>query len=143
MSQTERLSGPTVLLVEDHVRERRLLRELLEDRGIPVVGEAGNGQEGVELARRLEPDVVLMDLRMPVMNGMDATRQVVSYVPRSQVLILTMYDDPALDRSAIELGAYAYLVKGCSTEFLVQVIMQAARYKASLELAGSGARGWI
>jgi len=126
--------APTVLLVEDGVEEREALRELLQEEGIQVVGGAGNGQEGVELAERVEPDVVLMDLRMPVMDGIEATRQIVERLPRTQVLILTVYDDASLDRSAAEVGAYAYLVKGCSIQFIRDMIIQAAKFKTSAEL---------
>jgi DNA-binding NarL/FixJ family response regulator len=124
---------PSILLAEDSREERVQLRQLLEGEGLSVVAEAGNGQEALDLVRDLDPDVVLMDLRMPVMNGLEATREILAVAPTTQVLVLTAYDDPFLDRSAIEIGAYAYLVKGCSIQLIRDVVLQAGKYKAGLD----------
>jgi DNA-binding NarL/FixJ family response regulator len=137
MDDMQRLRGPTVLIVDDGERERHALRLLLEEEQIRVVGEAGDGLEAVEKVERYRPDVVLMDLRMPLLDGIEATRQIMQFRPTTQVLILTMYDDPSLTKSAADVGAYAYLVKGCSTDFIVQMIMQAWKFKAGQELADS------
>ena len=126
---------PSVLLVDDSGKDRAILRRLLEEDGVQVAGEAGDGLEAVELAWTLDPDVVLMDLRMPDMDGFEATRRIVQAHPRTQVLILTAYDDERLDRSALEAGAYAYLVKGCSISFIHDMIAQASKFKAGLEEA--------
>jgi DNA-binding NarL/FixJ family response regulator len=97
------------------------------------VGRGSDGSEGVELARALEPDVVLMDLRMPRLGGFEATRIIKDELPSTQVIILTAYEGPLPERSAEEVGAYAYLVKGCSVDFIRDMIVQAWRYRAGLE----------
>ncbi|MDP8956557.1 MAG: response regulator transcription factor [Actinomycetota bacterium] len=132
-TSTTRGLRPGVLLVDDDVTERRLLAELLETEGLAVVGQAADGFEGVEQARALEPDVVLMDLRMPGFGGFEATRAIKEELPATQVIILTAYEGPLPERSAEEAGAYAYLVKGCSVEFIRDMIVQAWHYKAGLE----------
>jgi DNA-binding NarL/FixJ family response regulator len=124
---------PGVLLVDDDARERGLLRELLESDELAIVGEGSDGLEGANLARALTPDVVLMDLRMPRLGGFEATRIIKKELPFTQVIILTAYEGPLPERSAEEVGAYAYLVKGCSVEFIREVILQAWHYKAGIE----------
>lgn len=124
---------PGVLLVDDEPRERRLLGELLDGETIAILGEGSDGEQGVELARALNPDVILMDLRMPRMGGLEATRRIKEELPFTQVIILTAYDGPLPERSAEEVSAYAYLVKGCSVDFIRDMIVQAWRYKAGLE----------
>ncbi|HEX9235793.1 MAG TPA: response regulator transcription factor [Actinomycetota bacterium] len=121
------LSGrtPRVLLVDDDQENRSALRELLELEGIDVVGEAPDGTRGFALAVALDPDVVLMDLRMPELSGIEATRLIREACPRTQVVILTYYEGPLPERSAEQVGAFAYLVKGCSPAFMRQVIHQA------------------
>jgi two-component system response regulator AlgR len=118
--------GPGVLLVEDEPRLRAQLGAVLADYGVPVLGEAGNGQEGVELACRLRPDVVLMDLRMPELDGIAATRRLAEILPSTAVIVLSAYEDQALRREAGQAGATAYLVKGCRTGVLVEEIAKAA-----------------
>jgi CheY-like chemotaxis protein len=133
--KTQRARGlrPGVLLVDDDAAERELLAELLSTEGVSVVGRGSDGSEGVELARALEPDVVLMDLRMPRLGGFEATRIIKDELPSTQVIILTAYEGPLPERSAEEVGAYAYLVKGCSVDFIRDMIVQAWRYRAGLE----------
>src|SRR5947207_12144401 len=92
--------GPRVLIVEDEPILRDALAEMLESKHIRVAGQAGDGAEAVRLATTLQPDVVLMDLRMPGMDGIEATRQIKEVLPRTQVLVLSAYDDPGLHRSA-------------------------------------------
>ena len=104
---------------------RTALRDALQDEGATVVGEADNGPAGVELAVRLQPDVVLMDLRLPGISGLEATQQIRQRHPAVQVLILTAYDDPALDREAMAMGAYAFLVKGCEVQHICRLADQA------------------
>jgi DNA-binding NarL/FixJ family response regulator len=110
-----------------------MLREVLESEGIAVVGEAGNGLEAIELATRTEPDVAIMDLRMPDMGGLEAARNLRRSLPFTQVIILTAYDGPLPTRSAEEAGVYAYLVKGCSIQLMRDVILQAWHHNAGLK----------
>jgi DNA-binding NarL/FixJ family response regulator len=128
---------PRILLVEDDRGVREALRDLLQDSEFDVVGEAGNGREGVKLAMDLDPDVVLMDLRMPVMGGLEATRQIKDRRPAIQVVILTAYDDPALKEGASESGVYAYLVKGCPPRLVGEVTLKAWELKRSMEPDGA------
>lgn len=103
-----------VLLVDDHPILRDGIRRGLESAGETVVGEASNGEEAVELARETKPDIVLMDLSMPVLDGVGATRRIVEEVPGAKVVVLTMHDDPGRTRDALQAGARAYLTKGTS-----------------------------
>ena len=103
-----------VLLADDHQILRDGIRRGLENAGEEVVGEASNGEEAVTLARETQPDIVLMDLSMPVLDGVSATRRIISEFPDIKVVVLTMHDDPPLTRSALEAGASAYLTKGTS-----------------------------
>ncbi|MBV8717012.1 MAG: response regulator transcription factor [Chloroflexi bacterium] len=107
-----------VLIADDHPLFRDGLRSLLEARGIEVVGEARNGREAVDQARRLEPDVVLMDLSMPELNGLAATRLISAQLPTVKVVMLTASEDDADLFEAIKSGAQGYLFKNLdSNEF--------------------------
>jgi two-component system, response regulator PdtaR len=117
--------APRVLLVDDNRGFRNELRLLLEDCGIEVVAEGENGQEAVELATRTDADVVLMDLRMPVMDGLQAARALRDQAPSLPVIILSAYEDPALKSEAHAANAYAYLVKGCSGSLVLDTVEQA------------------
>lgn len=103
-----------VLLADDHQILRDGIRRGLESAGETVVGEAENGEEAVEMARATSPDIVLMDLSMPVLDGVGATRRIVDEAPGTKVVVLTMHDDPAMTREALRAGARAYLTKGTS-----------------------------
>jgi DNA-binding NarL/FixJ family response regulator len=117
--------APRVLLVDDNQGFRTELRLLLEDCGIEVVAEGENGQQAVELASRTDADVVLMALRMPVMDGLEAARALRDRSPALPVIILSAYEDPALKSEAVAANAYAYLVKGCSALAVLDTIEQA------------------
>jgi DNA-binding NarL/FixJ family response regulator len=102
----------TVLLVDDHSLVRRGFRRMLEDEpDMEVVGEAGDGEESVKLAKKLQPRVVVMDCALPGMNGLDATRQIISESPETAVLMLSMHSESTWVRQAIEAGAKGYVLK--------------------------------
>jgi DNA-binding NarL/FixJ family response regulator len=102
----------SVLLVDDHSLVRKGFRRILEDEpDIRVAGEAANGREAVDLASRLNPQVVVMDLSMPEMDGVQATREILRYRPNTSVLILSMHADENYVRNAREAGAKGYLMK--------------------------------
>ena len=138
-----RSGDPRVLLVDDEPRLRAQLDAVLTDYGVVTVGEAGTGREGVELACRLHPDVVLMDLRMPELDGIAATRQLSELLPSTAVIMLSAYEDPALVGEAREAGAYAYLIKGCPVSQLVEVIEHAAADRAGPPPTGATPSGRI
>jgi DNA-binding NarL/FixJ family response regulator len=114
-----------VLLVEDNTPLRSSLRELLEDEGFEVVGEADDGEEGVRAAGELAPDVVLMDLKMPRMDGIEATKQIKLVAPQARVLIMSAYLDDTLERWAREAGAFAFVGKAASFDRLHRLLMEA------------------
>jgi DNA-binding NarL/FixJ family response regulator len=102
----------TVLLVDDHSLVRRGFRRMLEDDSdMVVVGEAGDGEEAIKLARELKPQVVVMDCALPKLNGLDATRQILADLPGTAVLMLSMHSENTWVRQAIEAGAKGYILK--------------------------------
>jgi DNA-binding NarL/FixJ family response regulator len=119
-------AGVRVLLVDDHDLFRTGLRNLLEERGIQIAGEAGEGGDAVRLVRELAPEVVVMDLNMPGMTGIEAIRQIHGFAPLTRVLVLTIsdQDDDVLD--AILAGACGYLLKDASVDELIRGISAAA-----------------
>jgi DNA-binding NarL/FixJ family response regulator len=117
----------SVLLADDHAMFRQGIREMLStDNGIEVVGEAENGREAAELAERLRPDVVLLDVEMPVMGAREAMEAMLRNSPSPRIVIVTMHDDPRLVRELIGLGASAYLVKSATIEELHTAVHNAA-----------------
>lgn len=128
-----------VLLADDHTMLREGLRRSLTAEGFSIVGEASDGDEAVTLARQLDPDVVLMDVTMPVTDGIEATRTIRETLERVQVVMLTMHADADLIRDAIAAGAAGYLTKDCTTEEVARTIRQAAAGDTmmSAELASS------
>jgi two-component system, NarL family, response regulator LiaR len=113
----------TVLLADDHPVVRKSLKSDLEiEAGFKVVGEAGNGEEAVSLASQLHPDVVIMDIAMPKMNGIEATRRIKSMSPNTIVLVLTVYDDVEHVLGILESGADGYLTKNLSVEDIIKAI---------------------
>ncbi len=117
-----------LLVVDDHpVVRAGMVAVLGEEPDLDVVGEAGNGAEALALVPRLEPDVVLMDLRMPVMDGAEATARLRSMPSAPQVLVLTTYDTDADIVRAVEAGARGYLLKDAPTSLLTDAIRRAAR----------------
>lgn len=123
----------TVLIVDDHAVVRHGIRALLEAEGdFIVVGEVGSGGEAVLLAADLAPDVVLMDLVMPEMDGVEATRLLKQRSPRSQVIVLTSYHEDEQIFPAIRAGALSYLLKGVGLDELTEAVRKAARGEAVL-----------
>jgi DNA-binding NarL/FixJ family response regulator len=115
-----------VLLVDDHDLFRTGLRNLLEEQTVQVVGEAADGAQAVRMVRELAPDVVVMDLNMPGMTGVEATRQVTSLAPLTRVVVLTISDQDEDVMNAILAGACGYLMKDSSIQDLMQGIRAAA-----------------
>jgi len=114
-----------VLLVDDHTVVRQGLRALLESEGdLRVVGEAENGRQAVRLAKKFLPDVVLMDLAMPVLNGIEATRQISKNIPSTKVLGLTSYGDDEYVTQLMQAGASGFLIKQTAADDLLKAIRQ-------------------
>ena len=113
----------TILLAEDHVVVRESIRQLLErEAGFEVIGEASDGEEAVDMARRLKPDVVIMDISMPNLSGIEATRQIKALYPSIAVLILSAYDDDQFVFSLLEAGAAGYLLKSVRGHELIDAV---------------------
>ena len=122
----------SVVLVDDQEMIRMGLRVMLESRGVEVLGEAADGQAGVELVRRVQPDVCLMDIRMPVMDGIEATRRIVEGQVATRVLVLTTYDLDDLVHAALRQGAAGFLLKSTPLDRLVDGIEVVAQGEALL-----------
>jgi DNA-binding NarL/FixJ family response regulator len=120
------LESLRVLLVDDHDLFRTGLRNLLEEQGVQVVGEAAAGAEALKLTRELAPDVIVMDLNMPGMSGVEATRHITAHAPLTRVLVLTISDQDGDVMDAILAGACGYLLKDASIHELMRGIQSAA-----------------
>jgi DNA-binding NarL/FixJ family response regulator len=123
----------TVLLVDDHPVVRSGLRALLSSTAdLLVVGEAADGREAVRKALRLNPDVVLMDVAMPLLNGIEATRQILQTRPLVKVVVLSTYSDSPRVQAALEAGACAYVIKSMAGDTLLDLIRGSVHGKAGL-----------
>ena len=123
-----------ILLVDDQSLFREALRTLLTlQPDFEIVAEAENGERAVSLAKAHRPDVILMDLRMPVLNGVDATRQITQLVPTSRVVVLTTFEEDEEIFEALRAGAVGYLLKACSADKLCESVRAAAKGAAVLE----------
>ena len=112
-----------VLLVDDHELVRTGIRRILEEAGdMEVVGEAGDGDEAVRVVRKLAPDVVLMDVNMPGMGGIEATRRLLRLAPSTKVIALTVLDDDPFPARLNEAGAVGYLTKGCPAREMIEAV---------------------
>jgi DNA-binding NarL/FixJ family response regulator len=109
----------SVLIVDDSATVRRAVRQLFETSGWQVVGEAENGQQGVQMAEALKPAVVTLDVRMPVMNGIDAAKQLIAEAPHIQVIMCTAYGDDGLERTLRQSGLRTVIAKSDAPQLLV------------------------
>lgn len=110
------------LLADDHALVRQGLRALLEREGVQVVGEAGDGREAIRLAESLAPDVAILDVGMPVLNGIDAAREMARTCPRVRTVLLTMHTHEAYVVAALRAGARGYLLKSSAASALVEAV---------------------
>lgn len=127
------------MLADDHRMLREGLRRSMADQGFDVVGEACDGDEAVRLAEELRPDVILMDVTMPEMDGVEATRQIKQTNADVRIVMLTMHADQEVLASAIRAGASGYLVKDCSTDEIASAVRMAFSGETALspQLAAS------
>jgi two-component system, NarL family, response regulator DegU len=121
-----------LLLADDHRMLRETLSRSLTDEGFDVVGQAANGEEAVQLAQQRRPDVVLMDITMPEVDGVEATRRIVAADPDIRVVMLTMHADAEIVRRSVAAGATGYLTKDCSTDEIVATVRAAVDPDASM-----------
>ena len=120
-----------VLLADDHTVVRQGLRALLAaEEDFEIVGEAENGRQAIQLVKKLLPDVAVIDIAMPVLNGLEATRQITRSVPATKVLILSSYSDDEYVQQLTEAGAAGYLVKQTAANELIKAIREAQRGNA-------------
>lgn len=123
MAMDEHMAKIRVLLAEDHAIMREGTREFIgREADMEVVAEAGDGEEAVRLTAKYKPDVVVMDIRMPKLNGIEATKQIKAMLPSTAILILTAYDSDQYIFALLEAGAAGYLLKGIRTHELIDAI---------------------
>ncbi len=120
------------MLADDHRMLREGLRRSMTDQGFDVVGEASNGDDAVRLAEMLRPDIILMDVTMPEMDGVEATRQIQAIAPNIRIVMLTMHAEQGVLAEAIRAGASGYLVKDCSTEEIADAVRLALSGESAL-----------
>jgi DNA-binding NarL/FixJ family response regulator len=138
---TDSMTQPRLLLVDDHKLLRQGLRRAVEEAGFDVVGEAGDGEEAVRLAIDLKPDLVLMDVTMPVLDGIEATRRLRLSCPEARVVILTMHGEEETVARALRAGALAYLLKDCSTDQVAETLHAVA--SGDIDLSADLARSML
>lgn len=120
------MKPPSVMLVDDHTMLRQGLRRSLETEGIPVIAEASNGEEAIKMALETKPNVVLMDVSMPQIDGIEATRRLVQADNRQRVVILTMHIDREVIERAMKAGAVGYMTKDSTVKEVVMAVKLAA-----------------
>ena len=121
-----------ILVADDEPFFAEALADMLTDEGFGVVGIVADGAQAIQATRELRPDVILMDLRMPVMDGIEAARAIVAEWPLVQVLMLSAYEETALRQEAAGKGVYCYLVKGCPPEMVLQMVRKALEHRSML-----------
>lgn len=115
----------TVLLTDDHALVRTGIRRLLEDSGqVEIVGEAESGEEGLKLAQELSPDIILMDVNMPGIGGVEACRRILHRNPKQKIIVLTVHSTQTFPKRMLEIGAKGYLTKECSIAEIIDAIKQ-------------------
>jgi DNA-binding NarL/FixJ family response regulator len=133
-----------IVLAEDHAAMRLGTRHILEQAGLQVVGETGDGREALELLKRLQPDVAVLDVRMPGLNGIEVLRQMKGFCPNTRVLILTAYDDDDYVLATMEAGATGYLLKSANAKELADAVYTVSQGEPVLHpaIAAKVARLW-
>ena len=129
----------TVLIVDDIPYVRKTLKQILSARGFKVVGEAENGEIAVSLYEELQPDVITMDLVMPVMNGVDATKRILNINPDARIVILSAMMQENLVADAIMAGAKDYIIKPFQTDEVMKVMNQVCSLHNPTRIAGGAA----
>ena len=122
----------SILLIDDHEVVRSGCRRLLEQGGHRVIGEASSGEQGLELYRELSPDVVILDLLLPGMTGLEVTQQLLARKPEASIVIFTVQNNVALAERVIKLGALGYVTKASDSRVLLHAIRQVAEHKVFL-----------
>lgn len=116
-----------ILLVDDHrIMREGLMSLMANEPDLEVVGDASDGRQAVKLAKRLKPDLVVMDISMPGLSGIEATRQILDEVAQARVLALSMHSDPRFVAGALEAGAHGYMIKDCTSQELLECIRTVA-----------------
>lgn len=119
--------GIRVLIAEDHVVVRQGLRALLDREGFDVVGEASNGQEALDMASNMQPDVAIMDVSMPIMNGVEAAQELSRHAPKTRCMLLTRHDDDQYVLAALRAGVRGYVLKSQAAIDLSHAIREVSR----------------
>ena len=115
----------SVLLTDDHALVRSGIRRLLEDsKQVRIIGEAESGEEGIKLAQELEPDVILMDVNMPGIGGVEACRRILQRNPKQKIIVLTIHNEQTFPKRMLEIGARGYLTKECGVDEMISAIVQ-------------------
>jgi DNA-binding NarL/FixJ family response regulator len=136
--RTSRSMAVRILLVDDHPIVRQGLKTLLEGRsGWEVIGEASDGAEAVEKAKRLSPDVMVLDVTMPKMNGLEACRLLRKQTPGLEILFVTQHDSPQMMREALEAGARGYVVKSNAARDLLEAVEAVSQHRVFTALHSS------
>lgn len=122
-----------IIVVDDHLMLIQGIKKLLEGRsGLQVVGEAYDGREGVELVKRLKPDIAIVDITMPGLNGLDATRAIAKHSPRTKTILLTMHKENPYVTEALDAGVHAYVIKSQTAGDLLRAIDEVAANRVYL-----------